>query len=67
MAKAASDRRVRFAEPRAREPRSRRTIAADPLTESVSLWFRLLSCHSVMLATLRRELEDRITLAMGKQ
>ena len=63
MAKAASDRRVRFAEPRAREPRSRRTIAADPLTESVSLWFRLLSCHSVMLATLRRELEDRITLA----
>jgi DNA-binding MarR family transcriptional regulator len=35
----------------------------DPLTESVSLWFRLLSCHSVMLAELRRELEDRITLA----
>ena len=36
---------------------------ADPLTESVSLWFRLLSCHSVMLGKLRRELEDRITLA----
>jgi DNA-binding MarR family transcriptional regulator len=35
----------------------------DPMTESVSLWFRLLSCHSVMLGTLRRELEDRITLA----
>lgn len=33
------------------------------LTESVSLWFRLLTCHSVMLAQLRRELEDRITLA----
>jgi DNA-binding MarR family transcriptional regulator len=36
---------------------------SDPLTESVSLWFRLLSCHAVMLAKLRRELEDRITLA----
>ncbi len=35
----------------------------DPLVESVSLWFRLLSCHSVMLSELRRELEDRITLA----
>jgi DNA-binding MarR family transcriptional regulator len=35
----------------------------DPMTESVSLWFRLLSCHSAMLGTLRRELEDRITLA----
>jgi DNA-binding MarR family transcriptional regulator len=31
--------------------------------ESVSLWFRLLSCHSIMLAKLRRELEDKITLA----
>ena len=37
--------------------------APDPLTESVSLWFRLLSCHAVMLGQLRRELEDRITLA----
>jgi DNA-binding MarR family transcriptional regulator len=37
--------------------------AGDALTESVSLWFRLLSCHSVMLGTLRRELEDRVTLA----
>jgi DNA-binding MarR family transcriptional regulator len=42
---------------------SRRAAAADPLAESVSLWFRLLSCHSVMLGELRRELEDRITLA----
>lgn len=40
-----------------------KAVKADPLTESVSLWFRLLSCHSVMLAKLRRELEDRITLA----
>jgi DNA-binding MarR family transcriptional regulator len=31
--------------------------------ESVSLWFRLLSCHAVLLATLRRELEGRVTLA----
>ena len=37
--------------------------ALDLQTESVSLWFRLLSCHSVMLGQLRRELEDRITLA----
>jgi DNA-binding MarR family transcriptional regulator len=39
------------------------TPAPDPLGESVSLWFRLLSCHAVMLGKLRRELEDRITLA----
>jgi DNA-binding MarR family transcriptional regulator len=44
------------------KPRQAR-LRNDPLTESVSLWFRLLSCHSVMLAKLRRELEDRITLA----
>jgi DNA-binding MarR family transcriptional regulator len=31
--------------------------------ESVSLWFRLLSCHAILLGELRRELEDRITLA----
>lgn len=31
--------------------------------ESMSLWFRLLSCHAVMLATLRKQLEDKITLA----
>jgi DNA-binding MarR family transcriptional regulator len=42
---------------------ARAAAARDPLTESVSLWFRLLSCHAVMLGTLRRELEDRITLA----
>lgn len=36
---------------------------AEPVDESVSLWFRLLSCHAVMLATLRRELEDKMTLA----
>lgn len=27
------------------------------------MWFRLLGCHSLMLAELRRELEDRTTLA----
>jgi len=31
--------------------------------EAMSLWFRLLSCHAVMLATLRKQLEDKITLA----
>lgn len=31
--------------------------------ESISIWFRLLSCHALMLAELRRQLEDRITLA----
>ena len=31
--------------------------------ESVRLWFRLLSCHSMMLSVLRKQLEDRITLA----
>lgn len=31
--------------------------------ESVSLWFRLLTCHSVMLTELRRQLEDKTTLA----
>lgn len=44
-------------------PRGEGSPLTDPLNESVSLWFRLLSCHSVMLGTLRRELEDRITLA----
>lgn len=39
------------------------TRTSELLTESVSLWFRLLSCHSVMLDELRRELEDRVTLA----
>jgi DNA-binding MarR family transcriptional regulator len=31
--------------------------------EAESLWFRLLRCHSLMLGELRRELEDRMTLA----
>ncbi len=31
--------------------------------ESVSIWFRLLRCHALMLNELRRELEDRMTLA----
>jgi hypothetical protein len=31
--------------------------------ESVSIWFRLLLCHALMLTELRRQLEDRITLA----
>src|SRR4051812_30147861 len=35
----------------------------DPVAESVSLWFRLLSCHARILAELRRELEDRMTIA----
>ncbi len=37
--------------------------ASDPITESVSVWFRLLSCHALMLAELRRRLEDRMTMA----
>jgi DNA-binding MarR family transcriptional regulator len=37
--------------------------ALDPVAESVSLWFRLLSCHARILAELRRELEDRMTIA----
>ncbi len=36
---------------------------SDPLSESVSIWFRLLTCYSVMLGELRRELDDKITLA----
>lgn len=31
--------------------------------ESVSIWFRLLRCHALMLTELRRELEDKMTLA----
>jgi DNA-binding MarR family transcriptional regulator len=30
----------------------------DPVTESVSVWFRLLSCHALMLTELRRRLEE---------
>ncbi|HEY8074767.1 MAG TPA: MarR family transcriptional regulator [Labilithrix sp.] len=37
--------------------------ALDPVAESVSLWFRLLSCHARILTELRRELEDRMTIA----
>jgi len=37
--------------------------AAEASKESLSLWFRLLSCHALMLGELRRELESRITLA----
>lgn len=33
-----------------------------PERESVSLWFRLLSCHARMLAELRRELEGSVTM-----
>jgi DNA-binding MarR family transcriptional regulator len=36
--------------------------AFDATTESVSLWFRLLSCHALMLAELRRELDEHITI-----
>lgn len=35
----------------------------DPVTESVSVWFRLLSCHALMLTELRRRLEERVTMA----
>lgn len=37
--------------------------ASDRITESVSVWFRLLSCHALILAELRRQLEDRMTMA----
>lgn len=30
----------------------------DSVAESVSIWFRLLSCHTLMMAELRRELEN---------
>lgn len=40
-----------------------RAPSKDATTEAVSLWFRLLSCHSTMLADLRHELDDRVTLA----
>jgi DNA-binding MarR family transcriptional regulator len=33
-----------------------------PRDESVSLWFRLLSCHARMLTELRRELEEHVTM-----
>lgn len=46
-----------------RSPRASAGAANHGADESVSLWFRLLSCHAVMLATLRRQLEDRVTLA----
>src|SRR5690242_925587 len=35
---------------------------ADAVSESVSLWFRLLSCHARILTELRRELEARVTV-----
>lgn len=31
--------------------------------EAVSVWFRLLSCHALMLTELRRRLEERMTMA----
>lgn len=37
--------------------------ASDPIAESASLWFRLLSCHALMLNELRRRLEERMTMA----
>src|SRR5688572_20591540 len=53
-----------------RDDRSKRESAgarlgtpADASKESLSLWFRLLSCHALMLGELRRQLESRITLA----
>lgn len=40
-------------------------VSADGASEaeSVSVWFRLLSCHELILTTLRRQLENRMTLA----
>ena len=32
----------------------------DPVSESVSVWLRLLSCHSLILADLRRRLTPLI-------
>jgi DNA-binding MarR family transcriptional regulator len=41
----------------------RGAVSLDEVTgESVSLWFRLLSCHALMLAELRRELDEHITI-----
>jgi DNA-binding MarR family transcriptional regulator len=37
-------------------------VSRTPRDESVSLWFRLLSCHARMLAELRRELEAHVTM-----
>ena len=47
----------------ARASAGRKKARTEPAGESVSIWFRLLSCHAMMLAELRRKLEDRITLA----
>lgn len=47
-------------------PKSKRRAApvkAERDSEAVSLWYRLLRCHALMLGQLRRELEDRMTLA----
>lgn len=41
---------------------TRATVSAADTTESVSLWFRLLSCHALILAELRRELDEHITI-----
>ena len=48
---------------RGRAPRARAEGAGVTSDDSVSLWFRLLGCHAMMLAELRRELEARTTLA----
>lgn len=47
------------ATPRAKKKRTKQVADSD----AVSLWFRLLTCHAMMLTELRRELEDRTTLA----
>ncbi|AKV04725.1 Transcriptional regulator, MarR family [Labilithrix luteola] len=36
----------------------RASTQKDSVAESVSIWFRLLSCHTLMMAELRRELEN---------
>jgi len=50
--------------PAARSVKTKRGTAETPRdSEAVSLWYRLLRCHALMLGQLRRELEDRMTLA----
>lgn len=41
----------------------KRSARAPGEDESVSLWFRLLRCHAMMLGELRRHLDDKTTLA----
>ncbi len=53
---------VAAAKKKSRSPEKLARIESQE-SESESLWFRLLSCHAMMLCELRRELEDKMTLA----